>query len=133
MEDVRLLPEQDGLVKFRVCGELLYSRRFPLRLKGAVYGSYVRLAILYASEAWCLKESEMGILQRTEMVRSMCEVQLKDRKKSTDLMFMLGLIETMDQLAMANSVCWYGHVLRSEDMRLNVIGRKGGQRGHEKD
>ena len=42
----------------------------------------------------------------------MCEVQFKDRKRSTDLMFMLGLKETIDQLAMANSVRWYGHVLR---------------------
>ena len=30
-------------------------------------------------------------------------------------MLMLGLKETMDELAMANSVCWYGHVLRRED------------------
>ena len=45
----------------------------------------------------------------------MCEVQLKDRRRSTDLMFMLGLKKTMDQLAMANSVLWYGHVLRRED------------------
>ena len=28
---------------------------------------------------------------------------------------MLGLKETMDQLAMANSVHWYGNVLRRED------------------
>ena len=28
---------------------------------------------------------------------------------------MLGLKATVDQLAMANSVCWYGHVLRRED------------------
>ena len=28
---------------------------------------------------------------------------------------MLDLNETVDQLAMANSVCWYGHVLRRED------------------
>ena len=28
---------------------------------------------------------------------------------------MLGLNETMDQLDMANSVCWYGDVLRRED------------------
>ena len=27
-------------------------------------------------------------------------------------MLMLGLSETIDLLAMANSVCWYGHVLR---------------------
>ena len=45
---------------------------------------------------------DMGILQRTErsMVRAMCGFQLKDRKRSTDLMFMLGVNETMDQLAM---------------------------------
>ena len=28
---------------------------------------------------------------------------------------MLGLNETIDQLAIANSVRWYGHVLRRED------------------
>ena len=55
----------------------------------------------------------MGILQMTEI--KMCRVQLNDRKRSTDLMFMLGLRETIDQLAMANSVRWYGHVLRRED------------------
>ena len=49
------------------------------------------------------------------MMRAMCGVQLKDRKRSTDLMFMLGLNETIDQLAMVNSVRWYCHVLRRED------------------
>ena len=51
-----------GWVKYRECGKLLYRRRFPLRLKGAVYESYVRPVILYGSEAWCLRESEIGIL-----------------------------------------------------------------------
>ena len=56
----------------------------------------------------------MGILQRTEisMVRAIHGVQLKDRKRSMDLMSMLGLKETIDQLAIANSICWHGHVLR---------------------
>ena len=56
----------------------------------------------------------MAILRATErsMVRAMCGVQLKDRKRSTDLMFILGLKEAIDQLAMANSARWYGHVLR---------------------
>ena len=64
------------------------------------------MAMLYGSEAWCLKESEMGILRRTEgsMVIEMCGVQLRNIKRSTDLMFMLSLNETTDQLAMANSV-----------------------------
>ena len=37
------------------------------------------------------------------------------QKKSTNVMFMLGLKETIDRLAMASSVCWYGHVSRRED------------------
>ena len=43
---------------------LLYGRRFLLRLNKAVYWSCVRPAILYGSEAWCLKESDIGILHR---------------------------------------------------------------------
>ena len=105
-----------GWAKSMECGEFLYGR-FPLNLKRAIYKSYVRPAILHESEAWCLKESKMGILRRTErsMMRAMCGVQPKDRKRSTDFMFMLGFKETIDQLAMANSVRWHGHVLRRED------------------
>ena len=35
-----------------------------------------------------------------------------DKKFIKDLMQVLDLNETMDQLAKANSVCWFGHVLR---------------------
>ena len=38
-----------GWVKFRECGDLLHVRRFPLMLKGAVYGHYVRPGILYCA------------------------------------------------------------------------------------
>ena len=49
------------------------------------------------------------------MVRAMCGVQLKAGMRSMDLMFLLGLSETMDQLAMANSVHCYDNVLIKED------------------
>ena len=49
------------------------------------------------------------------MVRAMCGVQLKDIKGSMHWMLMLGLNEAIDQLAMASSVSWYGHVLRRVD------------------
>ena len=71
-----------GWFKLMECGALLYGRIFPLKLKGAVFKSYVRPALLYGSESWCLKESEMGILRRTDrsMVRAMCGAQLKYKK-----------------------------------------------------
>ena len=46
-----------GWITSKECGELLYGRKFLLRLKGAVCWSYVRPTMLYGSEAWCLKES----------------------------------------------------------------------------
>ena len=52
-----------GCAKVMECDELLYVRRSPLKLKGAVYNSNVRPAILYGSEAWRLKERDIGVLQ----------------------------------------------------------------------
>ena len=64
-----------------------------------------------------MRESEIAILRRTEkvMVRSMCEVKLVDGKKMEELMEMLGLKETLDGMAKANGVRWYGHVIRRKD------------------
>ena len=71
-----------GWAKFRECGELLYGRNFPLRLKGSVYGSYVRPAMVYGGEAWCLKGSEMRILRSRDrsMVGAVCRVQFVEKK-----------------------------------------------------
>ena len=75
------------------------------------------------------------------MMRAMCGVQLKDRERSMDLMFMLGLKEAMNQLSMANSDRWYGHVLRRDyghilrralDFEVNGQRKKGRPRGCEK-
>ena len=62
-------------------------------------------------------EREMKILLRAEtsMVRAICGVQFKGKERSKDLMLMLDLNKTMDQLVMSSSVQWYGHVLRRED------------------
>ena len=42
---------RNGSIELMDCRELLYGRRFPLRLKGAVYQSYVKPPIVYDSEA----------------------------------------------------------------------------------
>ena len=65
-----------GWIKFRECGELLYGRKFSLKMKGRIYQSCIRSAMLYGSEKWCLRENEMAILRRTEkaMMRAMCGV-----------------------------------------------------------
>ena len=49
-------------------------------------------------------------------MRAMCGVQLKDRKRSKELMLCLN--EIIDHLTKANSVRWYGHVLMRADVRV---------------
>ena len=107
-----------GWVRFRECGELLLGNRFPMKIKSKVHGCCVRSAILYyGSEAWCLKENEKAILRRTEkaMMRAIYSEKVVDRKMTEEQMDILGLKKTVDRLATANIVRWYGHVLRRID------------------
>ena len=79
----------------------------------------------------------MVILSRTKraMVRAMCGAKLMEKKRTEDVMEMLGLKETVVQMVKANGVRWYGHVLRRDDghvlrkvLEFQVKGkRKGGR------
>ena len=76
--------------------------------------------MLYGSETWCLRENERAILRRTEraMVRAMSGAKLMEKKRKEDLMEMLGLKETVVQMAKANGVRSYAHALRRDDGHL---------------
>ena len=97
-------------VKYRECSELLYRKKFPLKVTGTVYKNYVITAVLQRSEAWCLRENVIEVLgiQRS-IVRVMCGLQHNDRKRVMPLMLMLGCNDAIDQLA-TNSEHWYGNV-----------------------
>ena len=59
----------------------------------------------------------MAILKRTEraVVRAMHGAKLMEKKRTEDLMEMLGFKETVVQMAKVNGVRSYGHVLRRDD------------------
>ena len=103
-------------MKFRECRKILKGKRFSLKMKGKVYKSCVRSAMLYGSEAWCLREKEMAILRRTgtAMIRAMCGVKLLDRRTSKELMDMFAIKESLDRIAKASSMRRYGHVLKKK-------------------
>ena len=74
--DLHLLDAGD-----KTSGKLDVGDRWDIKwvmMERDVHESYVRPTMLYGSEAWCLKESEMGMLRWTErsMVREMYGVQL---------------------------------------------------------
>ena len=55
----------------------------------------------------------MAILRTTE--RAICGAKVMEKKRTEDLMEMLGLKETVVQMAKASGVRWYGYVLRRDD------------------
>ena len=111
-----------GWMKFRERSKILKGRRFSLKMKGKIYKSCVRPATLFGSEAWCLREKEMAILRRTKraMIQAMCGVKILDQRNSEELMDMLGIKESLDRMAKASSIRWYGQVLRKEDENVIV-------------
>ena len=70
--------------------------------------------MLYGRETWCLGQNEIGIFQRSESHGEKHVWKLVDKMLTKDQMQMLDFNETMDQLTKANSVRWYGHVLRKD-------------------
>ena len=65
----------------------------------------------------------------------MCDAKLMEKKSTEDLLEMLGLKQTVVQMAKASGVRWYRHVLRKDDghvlrkaLEFEVKGkRKGGR------
>ena len=103
-------------------------------MKGRIYQSCIKSAMLDGSETWCLEENEMEILRTTEkaMMRAMCGVKIVQKKRSRELMSFLGLKDTVDGLARARGVQWYGHILRRDSgdvlkrtLDFEVAGRRG--------
>ena len=77
----------------------------------------------------------MAILRRTEkaMMRAMCEVKMIEKRRSQKLISLLDLKGSLDGLARASGVRWYGHVLRtnnSDVLRRALDFEVAGRRGH---
>ena len=111
-----------GMEEIQSVERYCLEKEFSLRMKGKVYKSYVRSAMLYGSKTWHLRENEVAILRAEKsMVRAMCGVKLVDKRNTVELMDMLGLKKAEDKLARADGVRWYGHVLRrAEDVLINT-------------
>ena len=73
---------------------------------------YSIIHLLAENVSFRLSNSTLVILHRSLM--SLAE-QITDGGRAKDMMSVFGFNETLDQLAVANSVHWYDHVLRRED------------------
>ena len=94
-----------------------------LKLKGKLYMTSVRSAMVHESKMWATTAEQSGRLECTEMrmVRWMCGVLLREGAPSAALRNRMG-IESVSDAMKRNRLRWLGHVLwkRSCHLRWKV-------------
>ena len=103
--------------KFNELAPMLTKRGLSLRMKGNLYDLYVRKVLIHGSETWPMKVGDMQRMTRTErcMIRRMCGVSLKDRRRSADLLKLMG-ISGVEEIMDSSALRWLGHVERKEEL-----------------
>ena len=99
--------------KFKELSPILTAWGASCRIKGKIYKTCVQSVLTYGTETWAMKEANLQSLERTErmMVRWMCSVSLKDRKRSVDLYSLLG-VQSVEVVVRRGRLRWFGHLER---------------------
>ena len=107
--------------KFKELLPLLTSKSISLRNHGKVFVTYVRGALLHASECWALKKEELLRLQRNEwaMLCWILNFHITNRISSVEL-YRKFKIPTLESALRKNRLRWFGHTQRS-DQWINKI------------
>ena len=99
--------------KFKELSPILTACGASHRMKGKIFRACIQSVLTYRTETWAMKAENLHSLERAErmMVRWMCGVSLKDRKRSVDLYSLLG-VQSMAEVVRLGRLRWFGHVER---------------------
>ena len=123
---------QSGWNSWRKLTGILCARRVSVSLKGKIYKTAVRPAMLYGSETWAVKRTQEKRMNVAEMrmLRWMCGVTRRDRVRNEHIRGTVKVAELSSKMQ-ERRLNWYGHVMRDEEhigrraMELEVPGRRG--------
>ena len=104
-----------GWNKWRKVSGVICDRRLPARVKGKVYSSVVRPAMIYGLEMVAVTKKQVEEMEVTEMkmLRFAIRVMRKDKIKNA---YIRGTVK-VEQLGMKmreGRLRWYGHVMRRD-------------------
>ena len=129
---------QAGWKNWREMSGVLCDRKVPVKLKGKVYKTAVRPAMLYGMEALPMKKANENRINVTEMrmLRWMCGVTREDKIRNENIRGTVKVAEASKKIQEAR-LRWYGHVMRRDGdyvgrrvMEMEVPGRR--RRGRPK-
>ena len=100
--------------KFRQLLPLLANCHLSVLIRGRVYSTCVRRAILHAAETWPVTVSTLNRLRRNDlaMIRWMCNIKTNNNVCSHSLFSKLG-IRDVEVILRTSRMKWFGHVERS--------------------
>ena len=123
---------QSGWKNWKRVSRILWDRRISLRVKGKVYKTVVRPAMMYGAETCAVKKAQEKKLDVAEMrmLRWMTGVTELDRIRNERIRGTTKVGE-ISRKVQESRLKWYGHVLRREDeyvgkrvMVMKVSGEK---------
>ncbi|KAL1446260.1 hypothetical protein WDU94_015584, partial [Cyamophila willieti] len=131
---------QIGWCKFKSLTGVLCDRKLPVKLKGKIYKTVIRPALIYGTEAWTMYETFNKKKETTEMrmLRMSTGVSLMDRIQSKYIRGSMG-VTTISKKIEEKQLRWYGHIRRRPEdhmvvkaMKLNVAQQHRTGRGRPK-
>lgn len=102
-----------GWQTWRSLTGVLCDNRMPVRVKGKVYKTAVRPAMIYGAQCWPLRKDQAQQLHVAEMrmLRWSAGVTLMDKVTNKYIRGSLKVTPISDKLA-ETRLRWYGHVMR---------------------
>ena len=105
-----------GWMNWKKCSGVFCDKRMPVKLKGKVYRTVVRPAMLYGAETWATIKSQESRIELNEMrmLRWMCGVTRKDKIRNEHIRGTTKIVQASRKI-MEKRLKWYGHVMRMEE------------------
>ena len=113
---------QSGWKNWKRVSGVLCDRRMNMKVKGKVYRTVVRPALMYGAETWALKKAQEKKLEVAEMrmLRWMCGVTKLDKIRNERIRGTTKVGEITKKVQ-ERGLKWYGHVMRREE---HYVGRR---------
>nr|QQJ42582.1 chitinase 6-2 [Sogatella furcifera] len=103
-------------INWRKMTGILCDRKINEKLKGKIYKTVVRPALMYGAETWAVKKAHEHRLEVTEMkmLRWSCGLTRRDRIRNEIIRNKMKVTE-ISRKVQEKRLQWYGHVERRED------------------
>ena len=104
---------------WKICSGVLCDRKMPVKLKGKVYKTVVRPALVYGAETWATTRGQEARLEVNEMrmLRWMCGVTRVDKIRNEHIRWTTRVVQASKKIS-DKRLKWYGHVRRMKEEHI---------------